>query len=160
MTLRNSVKRAVRRMFFYLTIIGPGLITASADNDAPGIATYSMAGSTYGYAFLWMILVVTVGEVVVQEMAARMGAATGSGLADLIRERFGVKTTAFAMFCLLLANFGTTVASSPVSRPGWNCWVSRATWRCPPPRCWSGCSSPEALTRGWKSSCWHSASAL
>lgn len=110
MTLRNSVKRAVQRTLFYLAIIGPGLITASADNDAPGIATYSMAGSTYGYAFLWMILVVTVGEMVVQEMVARMGATTGKGLADLIRERFGVKVTAFAMFCLLLANFGTTVA--------------------------------------------------
>jgi len=110
MTLWNSIKRAAQRILFYLAIIGPGLITASADNDAPGIATYSMAGSTYGYAFLWMILVVTVGEVVVQEMAARMGATTGKGLADLIRERFGVKVTAFAMFCLLLANFGTTVA--------------------------------------------------
>jgi len=110
MTLRENIKRAVRRALFYLTIIGPGLITASADNDAPGIATYSMAGSTYGYAFLWMILVVTVGEVVVQEMAARMGTTTGKGLADLIRERFGVKVTAFAMFCLLLANFGTTAA--------------------------------------------------
>ena len=106
----NFIKRAVQRALFYLAIIGPGLITASADNDAPGIATYSMAGSTYGYTFLWMILVVTVGEVVVQEMAARMGITTGKGLADLIRERFGVKITAFAMFCLLLANFGTTVA--------------------------------------------------
>ncbi len=110
MNTRNFIKRAVQRALFYLAIIGPGLITASADNDAPGIATYSMAGSTYGYTFLWMILVVTVGEVVVQEMAARMGVTTGKGLADLIRERFGVKTTAFAMFCLLLANFGTTVA--------------------------------------------------
>jgi len=110
MTLRNSIKRVAARVFFYLAIIGPGLITASADNDASGIATYSMAGSIYGYAFLWMILVVTVGEVVVQEMAARMGAITGKGLADLIRERFGVKVTAFAMLCVLLANFGTTVA--------------------------------------------------
>ena len=110
MTLQNGIKRAAQRVFFCLALIGPGLITASADNDAPGIATYSMAGSTYGYAFLWMILVVTVGEVVVQEMAARMGATTGKGLADLIREQFGVKVTAFAMFCLLLANFGTTVA--------------------------------------------------
>ena len=110
MTLKHGVKRAARRLLFYLAIIGPGLITASADNDASGIATYSMAGSTYGYAFLWMILVVTLGEVVVQEMAARMGAVTGKGLADLIRERFGVRVTAFAMFCLLLANFGTTVA--------------------------------------------------
>ncbi|HEY66853.1 MAG TPA: divalent metal cation transporter [Thermoflexia bacterium] len=110
MTLKAGAKRAVQRALFYLAIIGPGLITASADNDAPGIATYSMAGSTYGYAFLWMILAVTVGEMVVQEMAARMGAMTGKGLADLIRERFGVKVTAFAMLCLLLANFGTTVA--------------------------------------------------
>ena len=110
MTLRNGISRAAQRVFFYLTILGPGLITATADNDAPGIATYSMAGSAYGYAFLWMILVVTVGELVVQEMVARMGATTGKGLADLIREQFGVKVTAFAMFCLLLANFGTTVA--------------------------------------------------
>jgi len=86
------------------------LITASADNDAPGIATYSIAGSTYGYTFLWIILVITVGEIVVQEMAARMGAVTGKGLADLIREQLGVKVTSFAMLCLLLANFGTTVA--------------------------------------------------
>jgi Mn2+/Fe2+ NRAMP family transporter len=86
------------------------LITASADNDAPGIATYSMAGSTYGYQFLSIILIVTIGEVVIQEMAARMGVVTGKGTADLIRERFGVKVTAFAMLCLLIANLGTTVA--------------------------------------------------
>jgi len=110
MTLKDGLKRAVQRALFYLAILGPGLITASADNDAPGIATYSVAGSTYGYAFLWVILVITIGEVVVQEMVARMGVTTGKGLADLIRERFGVKVTAFAMFCLLLANFGTTVA--------------------------------------------------
>jgi NRAMP (natural resistance-associated macrophage protein)-like metal ion transporter len=100
----------LRKIFLYLAVLGPGLITASADNDAPGIATYSMAGSTYGYSFLWLIVVVTFGEVVVQEMAARMGAVTGKGTADLIRERFGVKVTAFAMLCLLLANMGTTVA--------------------------------------------------
>ena len=100
----------IRRLWFYLALFGPGLITASADNDAPGIATYSMAGSTYGYRFLWLILLVTVGEVVVQEMAARMGVVTGKGTADLIRERFGVRVTAFAMLCLLLANLGTTVA--------------------------------------------------
>jgi len=110
MTLRDSIRRAIQRAIVYLAIIGPGLITASADNDAPGIATYSIAGSTYGYTFLWLILVITVGEVVVQEMAARMGATTGKGLADLIRERFGVRVTTLAMLCLLLANFGTTVA--------------------------------------------------
>jgi Mn2+/Fe2+ NRAMP family transporter len=98
------------RLWFYLAVLGPGLITASADNDAPGIATYSMAGSNYGYRFIWLILLITVGEVVVQEMAARMGAVTGKGTADLIRERFGVRVTAFAMLCLLLANLGTTAA--------------------------------------------------
>ncbi len=108
--LLQPFQNLFRRLWFYLALFGPGLITASADNDAPGIATYSMAGSTYGYRFLWLILIVTVGEVVVQEMAARMGAVTGKGTADLIRERFGVRVTAFAMFCLLLANLGTTIA--------------------------------------------------
>jgi len=100
----------LQRILFYLSILGPGLITASADNDAPGIATYSMAGSTYGYRFLWLVVVITLGEIVIQEMAARMGAVTGKGTADLIRERFGVRVTAFAMLCLLLANVGTTIA--------------------------------------------------
>lgn len=99
-----------RRIGLYLAVLGPGLITASADNDAPGIATYSMAGSTYGYQFLSIILVVTLGEIVIQEMAARMGVVTGKGTADLIRERYGVKVTAFAMLSLLIANLGTTVA--------------------------------------------------
>ena len=100
----------LKNIFLLLSVLGPGLITASADNDAPGIATYSMVGSTYGYNFLWLILVITVGEVVILEMVARMGAVTGKGTADLIREKFGVKMTTFAMFCLLIANLGTTVA--------------------------------------------------
>ena len=100
----------LRKVGIYLAVLGPGLITASADNDAPGIATYSMAGSTYGYQFLSIILIVTIGELVSQEIAARMGVVTGKGTADLIRERFGVKVTAFAMLSLLLANLGTTVA--------------------------------------------------
>ena len=100
----------LKRIFYFITRLGPGLITASAGNDAPGIATYSVAGSTYGYSFLWVILVIIVGIVLVQEMAARMGTVTGKGTADLIRERFGVKVTALAMLALLLANLGTTVA--------------------------------------------------
>lgn len=108
--LKRTLGRLSRRLWFFLALLGPGLITASADNDAPGIATYSMAGSRYGYAFLWLIVVVTIGEVVVQEMAARMGAVTGKGTADMIRENFGVRITAFAMVCLLLANVGTTMA--------------------------------------------------
>lgn len=91
-------------------IIGPGLITASAGNDAPGIATYSMVGSKYGYSFLWIIVAITVGQITVQEIAARMGAVTGKGTADLIREKFGVKIATFAMFTLLIANLGTTFA--------------------------------------------------
>ncbi len=98
------------KILMIFTILGPGLITASADNDAPGIATYSVAGSKYGYSFLWLIVVITIGEVVVQEMAARMGAVTGKGTADLIRERYGVKITTFAMLALFVANLGTTVA--------------------------------------------------
>ncbi len=108
--LRKRLHLSFHRIMIFLAILGPGLITASGDNDAPGIATYSIAGSHYGYDMLWVILLITLGEVVVQEMAARMGAVTTKGLADLIRERYGVKVTFFAIFCLLLANLGTTVA--------------------------------------------------
>lgn len=100
----------IKRIWLVLAVLGPGLITASAGNDAPGIATYSMAGSRYGYNFLWLILLVTIGGIFIQEMAARLGAVTGKGTADLIREKFGVKMTLLAMVCLLLANFGTTIA--------------------------------------------------
>lgn len=100
----------LKRVFYVITLLGPGLITASAGNDAPGIATYSVAGSTYGYSVLWVILIIVIGIVLVQEMAARMGTVTGKGTADLIRERFGVKTTAIAMLGLIFANLGTTVA--------------------------------------------------
>jgi len=110
MNLKQRVSYLLSKLWFLIAIFGPGLITASADNDAPGIATYSMAGSTYGYRFLWLLVAVTFGEVVVQETAARMGAVTGKGTADLIRERFGVRVTTFAMLCLLLANLGTTIA--------------------------------------------------
>lgn len=106
----QRLKGTVRRMLLFLTILGPGLITASADNDAPGIATYSMVGSTFGYTFLWILVWITLGEVAVQEMAARMGAVTGKGLTDLIRERFGLRLTFFMMLALVLANLGTTAA--------------------------------------------------
>lgn len=110
--MRTSNKKTtfIYRFWLLITVLGPGLITASADNDAPGIATYSMAGSRYGYNFLWLLVVVTFGEVIVQEMAARLGAVTGKGTADLIREKFGVKITLFAMVGLLIANLGTTCA--------------------------------------------------
>lgn len=110
MKLKDTLVGAGRRAMLYASIVGPGLITASADNDAPGIATYSMAGSNFGYSFLWIVVWITVGEVVVQEMAARMGATTGKGLTDLIRERFGLRLTLFVMLGLVLANLGTTAA--------------------------------------------------
>ncbi|GBE05642.1 MAG TPA: divalent metal cation transporter [Nitrospirae bacterium] len=93
-----------------LSVIGPGIITASIDNDASGITTYSVAGARYGYALLWILIPTTVALIVTQEMVARMGVVTGKGLSDLIRENYGVKTTFYMMMVLLIANFGTTVA--------------------------------------------------
>jgi Mn2+/Fe2+ NRAMP family transporter len=103
-------KGTLGRAMIFLSIMGPGLITASADNDAPGIATYSMVGSTFGLTFLWILVWITVGEVIVSEMSARMGAVTGKGLTDMIRERFGLKLTFLVMLGLVLANLGTTAA--------------------------------------------------
>lgn len=101
----------IRKIGFYLAILGPGLITASAGNDAPGIATYSIAGSDYGYAFLWLLILISVGVILVNGIAARIGIVTGKGTADLIRERFGVRITTLSMLGLLIANIGTTVAN-------------------------------------------------
>ncbi|MCL5264549.1 MAG: Nramp family divalent metal transporter [Chloroflexi bacterium] len=98
------------RLFAMLAVIGPGIITANADNDAGGISTYSVAGSQYGYSLLWMLVLITFSLAVTQEMGARTGAATGKGLAALIRERYGVRWTLFAMVCTLAANLATTIA--------------------------------------------------
>ncbi|MFO7698714.1 MAG: Nramp family divalent metal transporter [Anaerolineae bacterium] len=110
MRILQGIKGRAQRVLMLLAILGPGLITASADNDAPGIATYSMAGSHFGYTFLWIIVWITLGEVAVQEMAARMGTVTGKGLTDLIRERFGLRLTFLIMVALCIANLGTTAA--------------------------------------------------
>ena len=99
-----------RQVLLFLAVIGPGIITANVDNDAGGITTYSLAGSQYGSRLLWTLLPITVALIVVQEMAARMGAVTGKGLADLIRETYGVKLTFYLMITLLLANYGNTVS--------------------------------------------------
>jgi len=99
-----------RHFLRFLAVMGPGIITANVDNDAGGITTYSLAGARYGYALVWTLLPITVALVVVQEMCARMGAVTGKGLADLIRENFGVRVTFYAMALLLLADLGNTVA--------------------------------------------------
>jgi NRAMP (natural resistance-associated macrophage protein)-like metal ion transporter len=100
-----------KNILFFLSVMGPGIITANIDNDASGITTYSVAGARFGYGLLWTLLPTTVALIVIQEMIARMGVVTGKGLSDLIREHFGVKTTFFMMLGLLIANFGNTVAN-------------------------------------------------
>src|SRR5437016_11131060 len=102
--------RRFRRLFILLAVIGPGLITTNAGNDAGAIATYSQAGAEFGFRMLWILVLITISLAVVNEMASRMGVVTGKGLADLIRERFGVRGTVFAMVLLLVANAVTTMA--------------------------------------------------
>lgn len=93
-----------------MSIIGPGIITANVDNDAGGITTYSIAGAHYGYSLLWSLIPITVALIVVQEMSARMGAVTGKGLAELIRENYGVKVTFWLMLFLSVTDIGNTAA--------------------------------------------------
>ncbi|HTZ11180.1 MAG TPA: Nramp family divalent metal transporter [Candidatus Margulisiibacteriota bacterium] len=95
-------------VFIFLAIMGPGIITGSVDNDAGGITTYSVAGAVYGYKLLWTLIPSFIILLVVQEMNARMGMVTGQGLADLIRENFGVKVTFFIFLGLIIADIGNT----------------------------------------------------
>ena len=99
-----------RQLLILGSLVGPGIITANIDNDAGGIATYSIAGAHFGYALLWTMIPATVVLIVVQEMAARMGVVTGKGLADLIRENFGVTVTFWLMVGLFLTDLGNTTA--------------------------------------------------
>ena len=98
------------RFYAYLAVLGPGIIAANAGNDASGIATYSTVGAGYGYTLLWIFIPVTLSLIVVQEMCVRMGVVTGQGLADLIREQFGVRLTALVMLALLIANTGVIIS--------------------------------------------------
>ncbi len=99
-----------RGIWKWLMILGPGLIATSAGNDAGGIATYASAGAKYGYRLIWVMILVTISYAVVQEMCSRLGAATGRGLLDLIRERFGVTWTLFAIVIIVVANGGVTIS--------------------------------------------------
>jgi NRAMP (natural resistance-associated macrophage protein)-like metal ion transporter len=99
-----------RRLTIFLAVVGPGIITANADNDAGGITTYSIVGAHYGYSLLWALVLVTISLAVTQEIGARTGAVTGKGLAALIRENYGVRITAAAMLALLVANQATTIS--------------------------------------------------
>jgi NRAMP (natural resistance-associated macrophage protein)-like metal ion transporter len=101
-------KSILKRIGFFLAILGPGIITGSVDNDAGGITTYSVAGAVYGYNLLWTLIPSFIVLIVIQEMNARMGIVTGKGLADLIRENAGVKVTFFIFIGLLIADIGNT----------------------------------------------------
>jgi Mn2+/Fe2+ NRAMP family transporter len=103
-------RRRRRHLAAYLAVLGPGVIAASGGNDAGGIAIYSTSGSQFGYRMLFFLLLVAVGLLLVQEMAARLGAYTGKGLAALIREEFSLRVAAFALVCLLVANLGLVVS--------------------------------------------------
>lgn len=107
--MRVWLQRRWRALLLFLAVMGPGVITGNVDNDANGIATYSIAGASFGYRLLWTLLLSTFALAVVQEMVARMGAVTGKGLADLIRERFRVRLTVFVMAVLIVANWANTV---------------------------------------------------
>ncbi len=105
------MKRFFKKIAIFISVLGPGIITANIDNDASGITTYSVAGARFGLTLLWTLIPTTVSLIVIQEMVARMGVITGKGLSDLIRERYGVKVTFYMMLGLFIANLGTTVAN-------------------------------------------------
>ncbi len=104
------IKRWRVSILIFLSVLGPGIITANVDNDAGGIFTYSVAGARYGYSLLWTLIPITIALIVIQEMVARMGMVTGKGLADLIREEYGFRTTFILMILLLIANWGNTIS--------------------------------------------------
>src|SRR5918995_3927469 len=102
--------RGRRGLIAFLAVMGPGIIAGMAGNDAGGITTYTVLGAETGLRLLWLFPIMIVILAIVQEMAARLGVVTGQGLSDLIRDRFGVRPTAFAMLILLIANVANTVA--------------------------------------------------
>ena len=103
------LKRWKTRFLLFFAVVGPGFITANVDNDANGIYTYSAAGAQFGHLLLWTLIPITLALIVVQEISARMGAVTGKGLSDLIREEFGFRITFFMMIGILIINFGNVV---------------------------------------------------
>src|SRR5574339_689908 len=108
--MRRSWRALRSRLLMILAVIGPGFIAGEGGNDAGGIWTYSVAGAQFGYSLLWAMIPATAALIVVQEMAARMGAVTGKGLSDLIREEFGFRVTFWLMLALVVTNFGNVMA--------------------------------------------------
>src|SRR5579859_7691549 len=103
------LRRWKTRILLFFAVVGPGFITANVDNDAGGILVYSQAGAQFGHLLLWTMIPITLSLIVIQEMCARMGAVTGKGLSDLIREEFGFRITFFMMLGILVINFGNVV---------------------------------------------------
>jgi Mn2+/Fe2+ NRAMP family transporter len=103
------LRRWKTRILLFFAVVGPGFITANVDNDANGIYTYSAAGAQFGHSLLWTLIPVTIALIVIQEICARLGAVTGKGLSDLIREQFGFRITFFMMLGILIINFGNVV---------------------------------------------------
>src|SRR5512147_2540958 len=110
MVLRHRIRPLRARLFLLLAVLGPGIITANVDNDAGGITTYSVAGAHFGYSLLWMMPLVAVALIIVQEMSARLGVVTGKGLADLLRENMGVRLTSIVLLLLVFVNLANTVS--------------------------------------------------
>jgi len=108
--IRPAVPDWRRRLTLFFAVLGPGIITANVDNDAGGIATYSIAGAHFGYSLLWTMIPIAIALIVVQEMSARLGAMTGKGLADLIRENYGLRITFYVLSALFVTDIGNTVA--------------------------------------------------
>jgi NRAMP (natural resistance-associated macrophage protein)-like metal ion transporter len=109
-TMSKKLKKFWKEITIFLAIMGPGLITANVDNDAGGITTYSVAGAHFGYSLIWSFIPIIIALIVIQEMCSRMAVVTGKGLADLIREEFGVRVTFYAMFVLILSNIFNTIS--------------------------------------------------
>ena len=107
--VRGRFRRFALTLPIMLAVLGPGIITGNVDNDAGGITTYSVIGARFGYSMLWMLLLITFTLAMIQEMCARMGVVTGKGLADLIRERFGIRLTMVVMVLLVFTNLANTM---------------------------------------------------
>src|SRR5579883_2260481 len=108
--MRKTLVRFRYQIAMFLAVLGPGFVTANVDNDAGGIFTYSAAGARWGYLPLWTLVPITIALIVTQEMCSRMGAVTGKGLSDLIREEFGLRITFTVMSLLVLVNLSNVMS--------------------------------------------------
>lgn len=109
--IKSSPKGFFKNLWIFFAVVGPGIITANVDNDAGGIATYSVAGSHFGLPIMWTIVPIAIMLTIIMEMSSRLGVITGRGLSDLIREQFGLKVTFYLMIALIVTNIGNVIAN-------------------------------------------------